>query len=240
MKIEQNIDIEKNLEALQKKAITVYDRLIAFYGLPEWREPMPPVHELVCTILSQNTNDRNRDFAFNALITRYPTWEAVRDADPQEVMDLIRPAGLANQKGPRLQAVLRQITEERGELNLDFLKEYSAEEALAWLMRFNGVGPKTASIVLQFSLGMPAFPVDTHVYRVTGRLGLRPEKMTADQSHPFLASIFPPETYHSGHLNIIRLGREICVARTPKCELCPLTDLCVYYNTVVKPGMKET
>lgn len=232
--------MDNNLEFLREKAIEVYNRLIAFYGLPEWREPMPPVHELVCTILSQNTNDRNRDIAFNALITRYPTWEAVRDADPQEVIDLIRPAGLANQKGPRTQAVLRQITEERGEIDLDFLKEYSAEDALAWLMRFNGVGPKTASIVLQFSLGIPAFPVDTHVYRVTGRLGLRPEKMTADQSHSYLAALFPPETYGPGHLSLIRLGREICVARKPKCELCPLTDLCVYYNTVVKPGQQET
>ncbi len=228
--------MSNNLDLLQEKATIVYDRLLTRFGLPEWREPMPAVDELVCTILSQNTNDKNRDVAYSALIAQYPTWEAVRDADPQDVIDLIRPAGLANQKGPRMQQVLRQITKERGEIDLDFLKEYSAEDALAWLIRFKGVGPKTASIVLQFALGIPAFPVDTHVYRVSGRLGLRPEKMTADQAHPHLAYLFPPETYGPGHLNIIRLGREICLARTPKCDQCPLTDECDYYNTVVEPA----
>ncbi|MDX9849880.1 MAG: endonuclease III [Anaerolineaceae bacterium] len=227
-----------HLDPLREKASLVYERLLTLFGQPEWRDPMPAVDELVCTILSQNTNDKNRDVAYQALITRYPTWEAVRDADPQDLINLIRPAGLANQKGPRMQQVLHQITEERGEIDLDFLKEYTAEDALAWLTRFKGVGPKTASIVLQFALGIPAFPVDTHVYRVSGRLGLRPEKMTADQAHPHLASLFAPETYGTGHLNLIRLGREICLARKPKCDQCPLTDVCVYYNTIVKPARK--
>jgi len=222
----------QNLDSLRRKAIIIYDRLLTLFGLPEWRDPLPAIDELVSTILSQNTNDKNRDVAFNALIARFPTWEAVRDADPDAVINEIRPAGLANQKGPRIQQVLRQITEERGELNLDFLKIYSAEDALAWLTRFNGVGPKTASIVLQFALGIPAFPVDTHIYRVSGRLGLRPDKMTADQAHPHLAALFPPETYGPGHLNLIRLGREICLARKPKCEQCPLNDLCDYYNSI--------
>jgi len=221
----------QNLDSLIAKAIVVYDRLLKLFGLPEWRDPLPAIDELVSTILSQNTNDKNRDIAFNALIARFPTWEEVRDADPDEVINEIRPAGLANQKGPRMQQVLRQITEERGELNLDFLKDYAAEDALAWLTRFNGVGPKTASIVLQFALDIPAFPVDTHIYRVSGRLGLRPDKMTANQAHPHLAALFPPETYGPGHLNLIRLGREICLARKPKCEQCPLTDLCDYYNS---------
>ncbi|MBW6471912.1 MAG: endonuclease III [Anaerolineaceae bacterium] len=223
--------MQQNLDSLREKAIVVYDRLLDLFGLPEWRDPLPAIDELVSTILSQNTNDKNRDVAFNALIARFPTWEEVRDADTDEVINEIRPAGLANQKGPRMQQVLRQITEERGELNLDFLKDYAAEDALAWLTRFNGVGPKTASIVLQFALGIPAFPVDTHIYRVSGRLGLRPDKMTADQAHPHLAALFPPETYGPGHLNLIRLGREICLARKPKCEQCPLTDLCDYYHS---------
>jgi len=226
----EGVLIQKDIEALKEKAIIIYTRLLGLYGIPEWRDPLPAIHELVCTILSQNTNDRNRDVAFNALIARFPTWEAVRDADPNDVINEIRPAGLANQKGPRLQQVLRQITEERGELNLDFLKEYSAQGALDWLTRFKGVGPKTASIVLQFALGIPAFPVDTHIYRVSGRLGLRPEKMTADQAHPHLAALFPPETYGPGHLNLIRLGREICLARKPKCEICPLSDVCDYFQ----------
>lgn len=223
--------MQQNLDSLRGKAIIIYDRLLKLFGLPEWRDPMPAIDELVSTILSQNTNDKNRDVAFNALIARFPTWEEVRDADSDAVINEIRPAGLANQKGPRIQEVLRQITIERGELNLDFLKNYSAEDAQAWLTRFNGVGPKTASIVLQFALGIPAFPVDTHIYRVSGRLGLRPEKMTADQAHPHMAALFPLETYGPGHLNLIRLGREICQARKPKCDQCPLTDLCDYFNS---------
>jgi endonuclease-3 len=186
---------------------------------------------LVSTILSQNTNDVNRDRAFDALRQRFPTWEAVRDAAPQDIIDTIRPAGLANQKGPRIQNVLQQITEQRGTLDLNFLKAYSTEEAYDWLMQFKGVGPKTASIVLQFSLDKPAFPVDTHVYRLSGRLGLRPDKMSADKAHQHLAEQFPPETYYAAHLNIIRLGREVCHARKPKCPQCPLKDFCDYYVT---------
>ncbi len=222
--------MEENLKPYQEKAHSVYKKLLDFYGMPEWRNPLPAIDELVSTILSQNTNDRNRDIAFFALKDHFSTWEEVRDADPKTVQELIRPAGLANQKGPRIQAVLKQITAERGSLDLNFLKDYSAQDAQDWLTRFKGVGPKTASIVLQFSLDIPAFPVDTHVHRVSGRLGLRPEKMNADQAHPYLASLFDPEMYGPGHLNIIRLGREICNARKPKCESCPLTELCDYYQ----------
>ena len=135
---------------------------------------------------------------------------------------------MANQKGPRIQQVLRSITEERGSLDLSFLKDLTVEEARIWLTKFNGVGPKTAAIVLCFSLDMPAFPVDTHVYRVTGRIGLRPEKMTVEQAHMHLEGLFPPETYYAAHLNIIRLGREICQARRPRCEVCPIIKLCDY------------
>ncbi|MEJ2759287.1 MAG: endonuclease III [Anaerolineales bacterium] len=216
---------------LAEKALAVHQRLIEFYGHPEWRNPLPPVDELVSTILSQNTNDVNRDVAFDALVAEFPSWEAVRDADPEAVKDAIRPAGLANQKGPRIQNVLRQITEMRGTLDLSFLKNYTPEEATKWLVQFKGVGPKTAAIVLQFSLDMPAFPVDTHVHRITGRLGLRPEKMSADTTHPHMEALLPPETYYAAHLNLIRLGREICHARKPDCPACPLQDLCDYYQS---------
>ena len=217
-------------EALAARALEVHQRLLDFFGHPEWRNPLPAIDELVSTILSQNTNDVNRDRGFDALRARFPTWEEVRDADPEEVIDAIRVAGLANQKGPRIQNVLRQITEMRGSLDLSFLESYSAEEATEWLIQFKGVGPKTAAIVLQFSLGIPAFPVDTHIYRITGRLGLRPEKMNADKTHPHMESLLPPETYYPAHLNIIRLGREICQARKPNCPACPLQDLCDYYT----------
>ena len=212
-------------------ALAVHQTLLAFYGMPEWRNPLPPVDELVSTILSQNTNDMNRDRAFNSLRERFPTWEEVRDAPPEEVIEAIRTAGLANQKGPRIQGVLKEISDQRGEINLDFLQELSPQETRDWLMQFKGVGPKTAAIVLQFSLGKPAFPVDTHIYRVSGRIGLRPPQMNADKAHDHLANLFPPETYYAAHLNIIRLGREICQARRPDCSICPLQKLCAYYAT---------
>jgi endonuclease-3 len=214
----------------EEAARVVFDRLLAFYGRPEWRNPLPALDELVSTILSQNTNDRNRDQAFIALRRRFATWEEVRDAPVEEVVAAIRIAGLANQKGPRIQAVLRQITAERGNLDLGFLAGLPAEEARAWLLRFNGVGPKTAAIVLVFSLGMPAFPVDTHIYRVSRRLGLRPEAMSVEDAHPHLASLFPPEEYGPALLNLIRLGREICHARKPECGRCPLRDICPSAN----------
>ncbi len=201
---------------------------MATYGVPRWRAPLPPMDELVSTILSQNTNDANRDAAFGALRARFPNWEAVRDASRAQVIQAIRPAGLANQKGPRIQKVLKEITRERGQLDLAFLKELDVENARAWLMKFNGVGPKTAAIVLQFSLNKPAFPVDTHIYRVSGRIGLRPEKMTVERAHQYMETIFPKETYYAAHLNLIRLGREICHARKPQCPVCPVSRWCEF------------
>ena len=221
------------MNSLSKRAIKIHERLLAFYGEPIWRNPLPAIDELVSTILSQNTNDINRDRGFNALRAKFGTWEEVRDASTNDVVEAIRPAGLANQKGPRIQQVLRSITEERGSLDLSFLADLSVAEARAWLMRFNGVGPKTAAIVLCFSLNKPAFPVDTHIYRVTGRIGLRPERMTVEQAHPHLEGLFPPETYYAAHLNIIRLGREICQARRPKCEVCPIVKLCDYGKSII-------
>jgi endonuclease-3 len=209
-----------------ERALLVHTTLLAFYGEPIWRNPLPPVDELVSTILSQNTNDNNRDKAYNALRAHFPTWEAVRDAPATAVVECIRVAGLANQKGPRIQQVLSQITHERGSLDLSFLQDLPLADARAWLIKFNGVGPKTAAIVLCFSLGRPAFPVDTHIFRVTGRIGLRPEKISVEDAHPYLESIFPPETYYAAHLNIIRLGREICHARKPLCAACPLRNQC--------------
>jgi endonuclease-3 len=216
------------MKKLQTRALAVHEKLIEVFGEPIWRTPLPAIDELVSTILSQNTNDVNRDRGFNALREKLPTWESVRDANVEDVIAAIKPAGLANQKGPRIQQVLRAILEERGALNLDFLAGLPIEEARAWLTKFNGVGPKTAAIVLCFSLNMPAFPVDTHIYRVSGRIGLRPEKMTVEQAHPHLESVFPPETYYAAHLNIIRLGREVCGARKPNCPQCPIIKLCDY------------
>lgn len=214
----------------QECAQEVHQRLLALYGEPTWRNPLPVLDELVSTILSQNTNDTNRDRAFRQLKDRFTTWEAVRDADTAEVIGAIRSAGLANQKGPRIQNILRQITEERGTLDVNFLRELPAGEAWDWLKKFKGVGPKTASIVLLFSLGKAAFPVDTHIYRVTGRVGLRPARMSLEKAHTYLAEIFTPEAYAAAHLNIIRLGREVCHPRHPLCTICVLNSICDYYQ----------
>jgi len=220
---------ETNLVVLERRrrmAARVMSLLVLYYGEPEWRNPLPPLDELISTILSQNTNDRNRDAAYNNLKKILPTWEMVRDARPIQVVDAIRIAGLANQKGPRIQQVLRELTDERGNLEVDFLAEMELEDARKWLTHFKGVGPKTAAIVLCFSLGKPAFPVDTHVYRVTGRLQLRDANLSVEKTHTYLEQVFPRENYYSAHLNLIRLGRELCHPRKPQCPECPLHKIC--------------
>jgi endonuclease-3 len=217
--------------ALKRKALRVHQVLLDYYGSPDWSGKKPPLDELISTILSQNTNDRNRDRAFANLLDTFPTWGEVRDAQLPEVIESIRSAGLANQKGQRIQQILRDISRERGSLDLQFLKEMTLEDARTWLTGFKGVGPKTAAIVLLFSLGKAAFPVDTHVHRVSGRLGLLPARMTAEAAHTHLEYILSPDTYHAAHLNMIRLGREVCKAQRPQCSGCVLKRLCNYYRT---------
>jgi endonuclease III len=218
------------METKSETARQVLARLLDAYGVPTWRDPLPPVDELVSTILSQNTNDRNRDQAFFSLKRRFADWEEVRLAPETEIIEAIRPAGLANQKGPRIKAVLNEIYAERGSLDLSFLSDLPLEDARQWLLKFKGVGRKTAAIVLQFSLNRPAFPVDTHIYRITGRLGLRPEKLNLEQTHDLMEQLIDPADYYAGHLNLIRLGRETCHAGKPDCNHCPISDLCEYFK----------
>jgi endonuclease-3 len=189
------------------------------------------VSELVCTILSQNTNDANRDRAYTALRRKFPAWEQVRDAPAQQIVAAIRPAGLANQKGPRIQKVLRRIAELNPgrPLNIDFLAELPVAEAKQWLLSLDGVGPKTAAIVLLFSLNRPAFPVDTHVHRVTTRLGLIPDGTSAERAHALLEAIVPPEWYFPFHINVILHGRTVCKAQKPRCADCPLQAYCDFF-----------
>lgn len=209
------------------KAQVIHRRLAEFYGaFKDEKIPSDPLAELINTILSQNTNDRNRDVAFSQLRARYSNWEEVRDARPEELIDAIRPAGLAPSKGPRIQAILRRISAERGDLSLDFLRTMPVKEANAWLQGLDGVGPKTAAIVLLFSLGMPAFPVDTHIHRVTSRLGLIPPKTSREAAHDILGAIIPENLYYPFHLEIIHHGRSLCHARGPRCGDCMLQDLC--------------
>lgn len=214
----------------------IHRQLRDLYGDPPHRPDGDPLGALVNTILSQNTNDRNRDVAFAALRAQFPTWEAVRDAPAAAVIDAIRPAGLAPTKGPNIQAALQKITAERGELSLNFLETLPLEEARQWLTNLNGVGPKTAAIVLLFSLGRPAFPVDTHVHRVTRRLGLIPENTTREKAHTLLEALVAPELYWTLHLNIIEHGRRVCHARKPACDECPLCAQCAYYRALSEGG----
>ncbi|GAB4541504.1 MAG: endonuclease III [Anaerolineae bacterium] len=217
-------------QSLKTKAEIIYQRLMDIYGNPEWRPHLDPISEVVSTILSQNTSDVNRDRAFERLRARFATWEDVRDGPLEVIEEAIRPAGLSVQKAPRIQGALAFITQERGELSLDFLKDMSVPEAKAWLTQIKGIGPKTAAIILLFSLGMPAFPVDTHVHRVSGRLGLIGPKVSAEKAHHLLEELLPPDWYYPFHLNVIRHGREMCHARNPRCEICPLQELCDYYR----------
>lgn len=211
----------------------VFHILNEVYGRPVWRSHGSPLDELISTILSQATADVNTARAYADLRARFPDWTSVMNAPAEEVIGAIRSAGLAPTKGPRIQNALAHILRERGELSLDFLADMPLDEALAWLTAIDGVGPKTASIVLLFSLGRPAFPVDTHVYRVGGRLGLIPPRMDAIKAHIALAELGAPETYYPMHINLIRHGREICRARLPQCHICPLQDWCDYYRAAV-------
>jgi endonuclease-3 len=218
------------------KAIDVYHKLLAVFGPVDWRPSLPPIDELVSTILSQSTTDTNRDRAFNNLKERFDSWEAVRDGDVAEIEAAIRVAGLSRQKAPRIKAALQFITQSQGELKLDFLKDMPVDQARGWLTQIKGVGIKTASIILLFSLDMPAFPVDTHVHRTSRRLGLISAKTGAEKAHYILEEALPPETYFEAHLNLIRLGREICHARKPNCKICSLKEMCEYYR---ENGMRD-
>jgi endonuclease-3 len=229
------------MATLRARAQKIFRKLEAVYGDPAWNDHKPPVDELISTILSQNTNDANRDKAFQALRARFPRWEDARVAPVADIVAAIRPAGLGPQKGPRIRSVLHTIKEARGRIELDFLRAYAPEAARAWLRALPGVGPKTAAIVMLFSLGMPGFPVDTHVYRVTGRLGLRPGRMTADAAHDHLAGLFDADQYASAHLNLIRLGREVCHARKPDCPRCALRRMCPFFRmraATLDPALK--
>ncbi len=200
------------------------------YGHPVWRAGVDPMDELVSCILSQSTTDTNRDRAFDALKARWPDWRGVVDAPTEEVIAAIRVAGLGNQKGPRIQALLRDIHEHQGAFNIDFLAQLPLEEARAWLTSLRGVGPKTAAIVLCFAFGRPSLPVDTHVHRVGKRLGLIPEKMSAERAHPLMEALVPAEQHYSFHIQLILHGREICHARRPDCANCPLRAHCDWYG----------
>jgi endonuclease-3 len=202
----------------------IVDRLEAAYGKAVLRTRRPALDELVLTILSQNTSDRNSGLAYARMRERFPTWEDVRDAPEGELVEALRPGGLAVQKAPRIQAVLRDLED----LDLEWLGSLPPGEAMRWLVALPGVGPKTASCVLLFSLDVPVMPVDTHIHRIALRVGLVPAGTTADAAHALLTEMTPPDRMLEAHLLLIRHGRTTCTARRPRCEECVLLDLCDY------------
>ncbi len=209
------VKVEKIMEELEKH-----------FGVPEKVETKDPLSELIFAILSQNTTDKNRDRAYAGLRTLFQTWEEVMSADVKEIEGAIRVGGLAPQKSARIKEILRIIYKERGRLDLEHLKNVERDEVIEYLTSFKGVGLKTASIVLLFSLGKPAFPVDTHIFRVAKRLKLVDGKKSVDAAHKIMEGLIAKESYYSFHMLLIRLGREYCKARGPLCRQCPLFSLC--------------
>ena len=204
------------------------------YGVPQPDE-IDPVDLLVMTILSQNTSDTNSLRAFAHLKCAFCNYEKVLAASDEAVADAIRPGGLAEIKARRIKEALVRIKQDAGAISLSFLADLSKDEAMAYLLSLPGVGPKTASVVLLFAFRFPFLPVDTHVYRVSRRLGLLAEDVRPEKAQPILERIVPVEKYLSLHLNLINHGRLICRARGPRHEECALRNCCHYYLHGQKP-----
>jgi len=207
------------------------------YGRPSHGRGGDPLDSLIGTVLSQNTTDVNSHRAFDRLKERFPKWESVLAARPRQIAGAIRSGGLGDIKSRRIKQILREIERDRGRLDLSFLRRASVRAAREYLTALPGVGPKTAACVLLFSLGKPAFPVDTHVLRVSKRLGLLPPKTTMERAHDIFEEMldsagpggeaqWEADDMLALHLGLIRHGREVCAARRPRCEICPLLDLC--------------
>jgi endonuclease-3 len=225
-----------------KHLVRVYELLLRTYGEPKNEPDYDPLGGLVGTILSQHTSDTNSGRAYKQLVTTFPTWEDVRDAPTVKIVEAIKCGGLANIKSVRIQDVLYILTEkqqEQGETNtlseylFDELARRSTEEAWRYLRELPGVGPKTAACVLMFNLDRPAFPIDTHVHRVSKRLGLIGNRVSAEQAHDIFDEIVPPEWVYPLHINLIQHGRQICHAQRPECTRCPLFSECVYVGSVL-------
>jgi endonuclease-3 len=233
----------------------VLDGLAGEYGHPVWERRLDPTSELILTILTQNTADVNAEHAFEALAAAYPgggpvqshratagwggvgladlsppDWLAVEDAPVAELVEAIRPGGLARQKAPRIQAALRTIREARGDHSLEFLGDLSALDARDWLTRIDGIGRKTASVLLLFCFGAALMPVDRHVERVSQRIGLIGPRTTADDAHEVFLALLEPDQMYEAHVNLITHGRRTCHARKPECGRCPVRARCRYVD----------
>lgn len=202
-------------------------RLLAdFYGPRAWQPRNEPLKELIQTVLAQHTTDLNAERSFDALWLRFGNWQTISEATVDAIAEAIQSGGLARQKAPRIKAILKEILQRRGDYSLDYLAALPFREALEWLTSLHGVGPKTARCVLLFALGMPCIPVDTHVHRVTKRLGLIGAKTNADQAHDILEQLVGPENAYRFHVYLIEHGRKVCKAPRPRCAACPLQEGC--------------
>jgi endonuclease-3 len=211
----------------KQRVLAIRDRLREMYGQPVNEPHGDPIGELVKTVLSQHTNDRNRDRAFATLRERFPTWEAVRDARVDQVEKAIRVGGLSKQKAPRIQAILEQLGDPP---ELDWTRTASREESLEFLLSLPGVGRKTAACVLIFTWGIPEIPVDVHIHRVGGRLGLFPPNASFERAHDEMLAIVDPKDAYELHMNLIRHGRELCRPK-PRCGECDLRRMCPWYRS---------
>ena len=214
------------------------DKVIALlreqHGVPKRLTRRDPLSELIAALLSQNTSDVNSGRAFENLVSTFGTWGEVAEADVEGISEAISAGGLNRVKAPRIKAILGRIKSEKGSLDLAFLKDMPLSEARGWLESLPGVGPKTAACVLLFSLGRPALPVDTHVYRVSQRLGLIDSKVSPDNAHRILGKMVPPESIYEFHINMVRHGRKVCRSQSPLCAGCLLNKGCVYGARAVR------
>lgn len=213
----------------RKRLRTIRDRLRSYYGRPRNVPHRAPLDELVLTILSQNTNDRNRDIAYARLRSRFRGWQAVARAPLSEVEDAIKPGGISKVKSRRIQEILQTLEASNpGGLSLDWLEDASRERAFEFLEGLPGVGRKTAACVLLFSYDRPELPVDTHVYRVTSRLGLIRSKTSFEEAHEVLRELAEPQDAYELHVNLLRHGRRLCKSQRPLCDQCPLLRVCPF------------
>jgi endonuclease-3 len=208
----------------------VTQNLRAVYGAPRPEQGLDPLDVLVETILSQSTTNANSRRAFDRLKKRFPVWESARRARVSSIEAAIKSGGLAKQKSVRIKELLSNIHKSRGSLDLAFLRTAPLEEARAFLAGFKGVGPKTVACTLLFACNRPVFPIDTHIFRIARRLRLIPEKCSDDEAHRLMGNLIPNNRYYEVHINLIRLGRQICRPRDPQCERCCLVDYCEYYT----------
>ncbi len=215
----------------EEKVAKIIKVLEAEFGIPRRKSVLDPMSNLILTVLSQNTNDKNRDRAYQRLKERFPTWEQVMFANVKEIEEAIRPGGLAQQKSERIQNILKWIHEEYGSFKLDFLCTMNPAQAIKKFCQLKGIGVKTISVVLMFSCGIDIFPVDTHVHRICRLLGLVPEKASAEKTFWLMQPVVPKGKSFSLHMNFLKLGRTICLARRPRCKQCPISDLCNYYQS---------